>query len=113
MVFVVVIMVLLYIKTDPFKEFGLTKTTVSIVLAAFYTYFIAIRFIKDYNYFAFQDLENKLVFRYYSLKPFNKTRNLIEIEKNRFAGYKIKTSALKLKRTLFRLHLLRNSDFMM
>lgn len=99
-VFVIVILVLLYIKKDPFKNFGFSKTTVTIILAILYTYFIVIRFIKDYHYFAFQDKEEKIVFKYYSLRPFNKSRKTIEIEKSKFAGFKIINSTTKLKRKL-------------
>ena len=95
-VFVVAVMVLLYIKKDPFKEFGFSKTTVTIVLAVLYSYFVVTRFIKDYNYFAFQDMEVKLVFKYYSLRPFSKSRKTIEIEKTKFAGFKFEYSVLKL-----------------
>lgn len=100
LVFVAIVLVLLYIKKDPFKDFGISKSMVTIALVVLYTYFIVSRFIKDYNYFAFQDQENKIVFKYYSLRPFSKSRKTIEIEKSKFAGFKIEFTASKLRRHL-------------
>lgn len=100
LIFVAVVLVLLYIKKDPFKNFGITKSMVTTALVILYTYFISSRFIKDYNYFAFQDQENKITFKYYSLQPFSRARKTIEIEKSKFAGFKIEYTVFKLKRHL-------------
>ncbi len=100
LLFVVFIMVLLYIKKDPFINLGFSKTIVTIISSTLYAYFIVSRYIKNYNYFAFQETEQKLIFRYYSLRPFNKTRKTIEIEKDKFAGCRIAYSKMKVKQHL-------------
>ncbi len=58
-------------------------------IALAYLIYNIYEYIKDFNYIYFSDEEEKLIFRYISLRPLQGRRYSIEIEKDKFYAYKI------------------------
>jgi len=79
---------------------GFEKTHVIIFLTVIYIIYVVFAYILNYNYFSFTDENEKLVFRFVSLRPFDNQKKAVEIKKQNFHGYKISHSFLNLKQDL-------------
>lgn len=93
------VLVIALITTDIVRnEFlGLNKYHWAIIVTLLYIMENVYEFLKDFNYIYFSDQGEKLLFRYVSLKPFHKKRYSIEMNKDKFKGYKILHSPMKQK----------------
>lgn len=88
--------------SDSFKKtiLGYEKSLFVIVLTILYILYVVYTYIVNYNFFSYNDDGNKLIIRFVSLRPFDNKKRLIEVNKNDFAGYKIKSSLFNLKQDL-------------
>lgn len=88
--FIVIVVVLL--TTDLMRRdfLGLSKYSWAIIISLIYLGQNIFEYLKNYNYIYYNDENNKILFRYVPLRPFNNKRYSIEIEKEKFHGYKIK-----------------------
>ncbi|MCT4636675.1 MAG: hypothetical protein N4A72_03110 [Bacteroidales bacterium] len=92
------------LSSDYFSEgiLGLSDVFWSIVTIMVYMVLIAYHFYLDLNYIYFSDSEKRVVFRYYSIRPFNDSKNAIEMDFNQFGGYSIDKRGLRTYITLYR-----------
>lgn len=88
--------------SDSFKKtiLGYEKSLFVIVITILYILYIVYAYIVNYNFFLYNDDGNKLIIRFVSLRPFDNKKRAIELNKNDFAGYKIKSSLFNLKQDL-------------
>lgn len=81
--------------------FGFSKEFYVIVLIVVYLFYYGFRFWLDLNFIDVQLTSDKLIFKYFSLRPLNKLHKTIEIPLNSFLGFKIQSSAFGLKKKLY------------
>lgn len=101
-VFIVIIVVLL--TTDLVKGdiMGFNTYHLAIIVTLIYLGQNILEYLKDYNYIYFDDNDkNKILFRYISLRPFKTKRYSIEMEKDKFHGYKINRPSPLKKEIIF------------
>lgn len=79
---------------------GISREYYVIIVCCVYLIFYIYRFILDLNFFYYNDQSEKLLFKFYSLRPFMKKRRSIEILKGSLVKYEIKTSVAGQKKTL-------------
>jgi hypothetical protein len=91
LLFVLTVIIILIFYIDSFKEsvYVIKRTYFIVGLVSLYWLYFFIGFIRNYHFFLYSDNGSKLVFRYYSLRPFNKKQSAVEIDKNTFADFKI------------------------
>jgi len=95
-------LILLSFVVDFFDEpvYGLTREIFIIAVCTIYVAINIYRFLLDLNYFSYNDQGDKLVFKYYSLRPFMQKRRTIEIPKNSLMKFNISSSMLGKKKSL-------------
>lgn len=96
---VYVIFIGLVILSGMFNKpvFDISKNFYVIIASVIYIIYLAYVYIKNYNFFKYNDEGKKIVFKFISLRPFDNKKKLIEILKKDFTGYKIQKSLLNLK----------------
>lgn len=94
-----IVLVIVLVTTDLVRDefLGLNKYHWAFVVALAYILENVYEYLKDFNYIYFSDGGEKLLFRYASLRPFHNKRYSIEIDKNKYQGYKILRKPLKQK----------------
>jgi hypothetical protein len=88
------LLILLFMLADFFDEshFGITRSYLILFFSAIYLIIILYAYLKDYYYIYFNDESNKIILRYYSMRPFSQAKHSIEIPRGNLARYEIKTS---------------------
>ncbi len=77
-----------------------TKHHLAGLILLLYIVFYAIDYILEFNYIFYSDSGDKIVLRYYSLRPLESAQNSIELPKNEFHDFKITKSFFNLKNKL-------------
>ncbi|NOQ23975.1 MAG: hypothetical protein GQ564_01315 [Bacteroidales bacterium] len=87
---------------DSFKKtiLGYEKSLFVIVLTTLYILYVIYTYVMNYNFFSYNNDGNNLIIRFVSLRPFDNKKRAIEVNKNDFVGYKIKSSLFNLKQDL-------------
>ena len=76
---------------------GIDKNSFIIAFSVIYIIYVVYVYIRNYNFFKYNDEGGKLVFRFISLRPFDNKKRSIEIVKEKFTGYKIQKSFFNFK----------------
>lgn len=92
------------------KVLGLSRYTYTLIIATFYVIINIYRFLLDLTYFYFSDADNKIVIRYYSLRPFMQKRRTIEIPISQFLKYSIEDSFFGQKKQLILYQTIKNKS---
>lgn len=93
LVLLVVFLVLLY--TLPFFKnplWGIERNQFAILATVIFVIYYSFGYFRDINYFYFNNNSTKIVIRYYSLKPLSSDQNSLEINKQDFYKFEIKSS---------------------
>lgn len=90
------------LTTDLVKNgfMGLNKTELVVAVIALYLLILLYNFLMDYHYFYYNDNDDKIVIKFYSLRPFSKKHNVIEIPKKKLEKFHFKNSFMNLKQHL-------------
>jgi energy-coupling factor transporter transmembrane protein EcfT len=88
------ILILVFLVFDIFDDI---RMYLVIIFSFCYIVFILHIYLKDYFYIYFSDESNKMVFRYYSMRPLSQTKRSIEIPRGSLARYEIRSEALGFK----------------
>ena len=89
-IFIVVITIILFTSTYEETFLGMNKYKWSIDVAALYILIIIFNSFRNYNYIYFNDEQERISFKFFSLSVFNQRKNAIEIPRKDFAGYVFK-----------------------
>lgn len=84
---------------DP-KLLGITKYQWILIVAGVYLLLVVLSWIRDLNYFYFDDEGDKIIIRYYPIRPLGRKKKAIQIHKISFAGFEIKKTLLGIKKIL-------------
>ncbi len=80
--------------------FGLSREIYVIVVCAAYILYNVYRFFLNINYFFFNDQSEKIILKYYSLRPFMQKHRSIEIAKGSLVKFEVNTSFIRRKKGL-------------
>jgi hypothetical protein len=80
--------------------FGISRELYVIFVCAVYIFYNLYRFFLNLNYFYFNDQSEKIVIKYYSMRPFMQKRKSIEITKASFVKYEIIRSFIGRKKSV-------------
>jgi hypothetical protein len=88
--------IVLLLSLDIFQDrvFGLTKMSYVEIFIIIYLIYYCWGIVRDYHYVYYSDLGAKIIFRYYSLSPLNKSMKSIEIDKSSFHNFQIERRLL-------------------
>lgn len=98
--FLVIMGLLLLMNVIRNTFWGMDKSFYVLLTCLFYILYVGFTYLRNYNFFSFNDEGEKLVFRFISLRPFDNEKKAIEISKKDFEGYKINKSFLGFKKEL-------------
>lgn len=102
MAIITVVIIIAMLATDWFKPelLGITQYQWITLVAGIYILLIAGSWLRGLNYFYFSDKGDKLVFRYYPIRPLARSKKAVEIPKTSLARYEITKTNLGLKKVL-------------
>ena len=79
---------------------GITKYQWILIVAGAYLLLVVISWIRNLNYFYFDDTGDKIIIRYYPIRPLGRKKKAVQIPKISFAGFEIRKTALGIKKIL-------------
>jgi hypothetical protein len=88
----IIVVLLTNFFNDPFL--GLSRGIIILLLAIIYFLYAAYGLLLDRYYVFLNDDGQKIVFRYYSMRPLSQLKQSIEIPKQNFKGYEITYNSL-------------------
>ncbi|MFW5656643.1 MAG: hypothetical protein ACOC3T_03385 [Bacteroidota bacterium] len=97
---IIIITLIFFSNLVPEKDALINRRSATITVVVFYLFFGLYRYWLDLHYFYFSDVTNRLIFRFYSLRPFAKLKRSIEIPKDSFFDYTIENDFSGLKPNL-------------
>ncbi len=101
LVLLVLFLVLLYTtKIFIHPSIGIERNHMALGASILYVIYYSFTYIRDFNYFYFNNNSSKIIIRYYSLKPLSSEQNSLEILKQDFQKHEIKESLGGLRKYL-------------
>ncbi|MGB9746082.1 MAG: hypothetical protein ACPLXM_04070 [Bacteroidales bacterium] len=94
--FVCLVCVVLFLEVFRNPVFGLTRAHYILIISILYVLYSLYMYLLDLNYIYFNDDGQKIIFRYYSMRPLSQVKSSVEIPKESFAGYEIRKDLLGL-----------------
>ncbi len=79
---------------------GILKYQWILLIAVLYILIVAVSWMRGLNYFYFDDKGDKIIIRYYPIRPLGRKKKAVQIQKTVFAGFEIKKPVLGLKKNL-------------
>ena len=79
---------------------GITQYQWIVLVAAIYILLIGGSWLRGMNYFYFNDKGDKLIIRYYAIRPLGRRKRVVQIPKTALAKYEIIKTNLGLKKVL-------------
>jgi hypothetical protein len=106
-----IIIICFFLFADVFDEpvFGLSREVYIIIACVIYIATNIYWFLLDLNYFYYNDEGDKLIFKYYSLRPFMQKRCTVEIPKNTLMKFTISSSMFGNKKSLVLFQRIKNN----
>lgn len=99
---VVLIVIVIYTEiTSPLIAYGITKNTVIAGIIAVLFAISLWRYILNLHYVYYSDEGEKITLRYSSLRPLNKSKKAIVVDKERYENFKVEKKLFGLKPYLF------------
>jgi len=99
-VFLVFIVLTYVAKMIKYPLLGMSETAWTLILVGIYLFIVFLPMVLNYQYLFYSDDSEKIVFRYYTTGIFGGKKNSVEIDKQSFSGYKIKSGFFGLSRSI-------------
>jgi K+ transporter len=99
---ITVVIIVAILATNWFKPelLGITQYQWIVLVAAIYILLVVGSWLRGLNYFFFNDQGDKLIIRYYPIRPLGRTKKAVQIPKTALAKYEIVKTNLGLKKVL-------------
>ena len=96
------VLIVFFLASEWFNKpfLGLERSGLIIIAAALYLVIIIFIYFLDLNYICFNDDGERIILRYYPIRPVGRKKRSIEIPKIAFAKYEIRRSFFYLNRSL-------------
>lgn len=100
--FLLVLFLVILYTTGLFYEpvMGIERNQFAIAAVVLYIIYYALTYLRDINYFYFNNNSSKIIIRYYSLRPLSSDQNSLEMNKQDFYKYEIKNTMGGLRKYL-------------
>jgi hypothetical protein len=97
-----VVLIVFFLGSKWFNKpfLGLERSHLILIAACLYLLITIFIFFLDLNYFYFNDDTDRIILRYYPIRPIARKKRVIEISKIALAKFNIKKSFLGLKKSL-------------
>jgi hypothetical protein len=105
------VVIIAILATDWFKPelLGIQQYQWILLVAAMYILQVVLSWLRGLNYFYFNDKGDKLIFRYYPIRPLARSKKTVQIPKTALAKYEIMRKNLGLKKVvILHQHIKRN-----
>ncbi len=99
-IFIAYIILAYFSKTIKFPLFGMSDTTITLILVAVYLFLAFLPMILNYQFISFSDDKEKIIFRYFNAGIVGGKKNSVEINKSSFSGYKIESATFGLVKSI-------------
>jgi hypothetical protein len=100
LIFSALIITLLFINYFNIPRFGISRAHVIIFTAGVYILIVIYNYFRDYHYIYYNDEGNKIIFRYYSMRPLSQTKKSIEIQRGNLSRFEIRQSFFGIKQRI-------------
>ena len=102
----IMVIIIIALMTELLNFFENSHIYISVILGSSYILYYLIEYFLNYNYIYYTDEGKKLIFRFYSMRMFQGVKKAIEIPKETFVRYEVKTSFFGTKSLLilYRVH---------
>jgi hypothetical protein len=99
---ITVVIIIGMLSTNWFKPelLGITQYQWILLVTAIYILGVVGSWLRGLNYFFFNDKGDKLIIRYYPIRPLGRTKKTVQIPKTALAKYEIVNTNLGLKKVL-------------
>jgi len=99
---IIVMIIVAMLATNWFKPelLGITQYQWIILVTAIYILLVVGSWLRGLNYFYFNDKGDKLIIRYYPIRPLGRKKRAVQIPKTALAKYEIIKTNLGLKKVL-------------
>ena len=99
---ITVVIIVSMLATKWFKPelLGITQYQWIVLVAVIYILLIGGSWLRGLNYFYFNDKGDKLIIRYYAIRPLGRRKRVVQIPKTALAKYEIIKTNLGLKKVL-------------
>ena len=99
---ITVVIIVSMLATNLFKPelMGITQYQWIVLVTAIYILLIVGSWLRGLNYFYFNDKGDKLIIRYYAIRPLGRRKRAVQIPKTALAKYEIIKTNLGLKKVL-------------
>jgi K+ transporter len=99
---ITVVIIIAMLATEWFKPslLGILQYQWIILMAAIYILLAVGSWLRGLNYFYFNDKSDKLIIRYYPIRPLARSKKAVQIPKTALAKYEIRKTNLGLKKVL-------------
>lgn len=97
LVFVLLIITLHFTSIWVEPKFGITRIHLTILFTGLILAYYVIEYILDFQYIYYSDHGEKIILRYYSLRPMQNLKSAIEIPKGNLVKFEVLSSFLNLK----------------
>lgn len=99
---ITVVIIVAILATNWFKPglLGITQYQWILLVAAIYLLLIVGSWLRGLNYFYFNDKGDKLIIRYYAIRPLGRKKKAVQIPKTALAKYEIIKTNMGLKKVL-------------
>jgi len=96
------VVIVFFLASDWFNKpfIGLERSGLILIAVGSYLVIIIFIYFLDLNYVYFNDDGERIILRYYPIRPIGRKKRSVEIPKIAFAKYEIKKSFFNLKRSL-------------
>jgi hypothetical protein len=89
---IIAIGLLYFANVMPSGVWGLSRNQIALIFIVVFLLYYIFHYLRNHNYIYYSDSGNKIVLRYYSLRPLEDKKNSIEFNKNEFYKFEIKSS---------------------
>ena len=96
-IFSTIILIILIVEFFDESHLGISRGYLLLFFSVIYFVIIVYNYLRDYYYIYFNDETNKIVLRYYSMRPLSQTKRSIEIPRGSFSKYEIQNSLFGIK----------------
>ncbi len=97
----IVVMGLIYFTNIlSYNTLGFGRDQIAIFIIIIFMVYFLFNYLRNHNYIYYSDTGNKFIIRYYSLRPLQDKKNLIEFNKSEFHDYEIRQSPFRFSESI-------------
>ena len=100
LIFVIAIGLIYFANILSHSTYGFSRNEIAIFILVIFILYFLFHYLRNHNYIYYSDTGNKLILRYFSLRPLEDKKNAIEFNKNELHKFEIKKSLLGFNKSI-------------